>query len=427
MKKLSTLFLTLITGLCFSQATITVTEINYNSDSTKNSADWFEIYNYGSSTVDLSLFRLRDSSATGLYLVQPGVTIAPGGYLVFCSDTQAFDAIYNITNRIGNLGYNLGNGGDGVRIFDNTNAPIQEIFYLDSVPWPKGADGFGRTLELINTSMDPTLSTSWRTGCVLGSPGTGYTPCVNETIVVSEINYKSSTAQNAGDWFEIRNIGSTSVNIGNYGVRNHKTSLHYLIPSGTILAPQASLVVYNTPALFNAQFPLLPNKVGPFLFGLDGDGDAIRLYNSTDKIIFSVYYDDDAPWPNEPDGFGYTLEADTNFIFSRDVNNSISWFAGCPEGSPGEKYTPDCVNSLEEYNNPAVSVYPNPASEFIQVSFLTNPSEWNIGIYNILGEKVMVINNQTMTNVGNLSTGTYILEIVTPTFRTFKKLMISHE
>lgn len=428
MKKTGLLLLALLTNLlCFGQATITVTEINYNSDSTKNGADWFEIYNYGGSTVDLSLFRLRDSSATGLYLVQPGVTIAPGGYLVFCSDTQAFDAIYNITNRIGNLGFNLGNGGDGVRIFDNTNAPIVEIFYQDSIPWPKGADGFGRTLELINTSMDPTLSTSWKTGCVLGSPGTAYSACVNEKIVVSEINYKSSTTENAGDWFEIRNIGSTSVDIGNYGVRNHKTSLHYLIPAGTTLAPQGMVVVYNTPALFNAQFPFLPNKVGPFLFGLDGDGDAIRLYDSNDKIIFSVYYDDDTPWTNQPDGFGYTLEADTNFVLSRDVNNASSWFAGCPEGSPGVKFNPDCFASVEDYNDPTVSVYPNPASEIVQVSFLTNTTEWKVSIYNMLGEKVMVSNNQTILNISNLNSGTYIFEIVTPAFRTFKKLIIAHE
>jgi len=427
MKKIYILFLALVTNLCFGQATITVTEINYNSDSTKNGADWFEIYNYGASTVDLSLFRLRDSSATGLYLVQPGETLAPGAYLVFCSDTQAFDAIYNITNRIGNLGFNLGNGGDGVRIFDNTNAPIVEIFYLDSVPWPKGADGYGRTLELINTSMDPTLSTSWKTGCVLGSPGTGFSACVNETIVVSEINYKSSPTENAGDWFEIRNIGSTSVDIGNYGVRNHKTSLHYLIPSGTILAPQGMVVVYNTPALFNAQFPFLLNKVGPFLFGLDGDGDAIRLYNSNDKIVFSVYYDDDSPWANTPDGFGYTLESDTNFVLSRDVNNASSWFAGCPEGSPGRVYNPDCSIGIEEYDNLSISLYPNPASEIVQISFLTNPSTWNISIYNMLGEKVLNSENQTTVNVGNLSPGTYIFEIVTPAFRTFKKIIISHE
>jgi hypothetical protein len=424
-----TLFLLFIGWqLCSAQApTLTITEIGYNSDSTRNTGDWFELYNYGGSAIDLSLYRLRDSSATGLYLVQPGVSIAPGAYLVFCTDTQQFDAIYNITNRIGNLGYGLNNSSDGIRIYDNTNALVMQMFYQDSVPWPKGADGFGRTLELVNTAADPALPASWRTGCILGSPGTGFTPCVSETLLVSEINYKSSISENSGDWFEIRNIGATTVNIGGYGVRNHKTDLHYLIPPGTTLAPQGMVVVYNTPALFNAQFPFLLNKVGPFFFGLDGDGDAIRLYDASDKIIFSVYYDDDPPWTNQPDGFGYTLEADTNFIFSRDVCAGGSWFAGCPEGSPGKKYNPDCLGGLDENSGSTVMVYPNPASDIVKINGIENLPDWRVKLYGPLGQLISSSVQQTTLNVANLPNGTYILEIETLAFVTRKKLMVSHE
>lgn len=428
MKKIVLIVSLFLSINCFGQSpTLTITEINYNSDSTVNPGDWFELYNYGGSSIDLSLFRIRDSSAVGLYLVQPGVIIPAGGYLVFCTDTQAFDAVYNITNRIGNLGYGFGNGSDGIRLFDNTNTLFLEVFYEDSIPWPIGADGFGRTLELSNLAADPTLPASWRTGCVLGSPGAAYTPCVNETLVVSEINYKSSPSENAGDWFEIRNIGSTSINIGNYGVRNHKSSLHYIIPSGTILAPNEMVVVYNTPSLFNAQFPFLLNKVGPFLFGLDGDGDAIRLYNASDKIIFSVYYDDDTPWVNTPDGFGYTLEADTNFNFSRDVCAASSWFAGCPEGSPGRKYDPDCLGGINNAEEIQLSVYPNPASEYIQISFIETPTSWTLQLYNSIGQSIIKSTNQTSINTSNLFAGAYILEIETSTVVTRKKIIISHE
>lgn len=418
----------LLTSICNAQVpTITITEINYHSDSTMNSGNWFEMYNTGASSVDLSLFRIRDSSATNLYLIQPGVSIPAGGYLVFCSDTLQFDAIYNITNRIGNLGFSFGNGSDGIRIFDNTNTLVLEMFYTDSLPWPMGADGYGRTMQIKNNLLNPADTNSWTTGCVLGSPGTDYVPCINETIVVSEINYQSAPAQNAGDWFEIRNIGSTSIDITNYGVRNHKLSMHYLIPSGTVLAPQGSVVVYNTPALFLTQFPGVFNRVGPFLFGLDADGDAIRLYNSNDKVIFSVYYNDDPPWVNEPDGFGYTLESDTNFSFSRQVDESISWFAGCPEGSPGNKYNPDCSIGIEEEISIELSMYPNPASEFIQIDFQVIPEVWKLKIYNALGQQIMNFMNKSIIKVDNLMNGTYILELETSTFITRKKILIAHE
>lgn len=428
MKKILFIISMLSLNICSAQApTLTITEINYNSDSTMNSGDWFELHNYGASSIDLSLYRLRDSSFAGLYLVLPGVSIAAGGYLVFCSDTQRFDAIYNISNRIGNLGYGFNNNTDGIRIFDNTNTPVLEMYYQDSLPWPIGADGFGRTLELINSSLNPADPNSWRTGCVLGSPGSAYSPCSNETLVVSEINYKSAPAENAGDWFEIRNIGSTSINIGNYGVRNHKNELHYIIPAGTILAPQEMVVLYNTPALFIPQFPGVLNKVGPFLFGLDGDGDAIRLYDNNDKIIFSVYYDDDVPWVNTPDGFGYTLEADTNFTFSRDVNNASSWFAGCPEGSPGIKYNPDCLGAINGELEKIVKIFPNPCADVLQIQFEEGMDEWEVELYNSMGQLISKQKNISTWDVNHLPNGSYILSIKTSNFSGRKIIFISHD
>jgi hypothetical protein len=428
MRKIVIILSVIAIQVCFGQTpTLTITEVNYNSDSTQNPGDWFEIYNYGPSTIDLSLYRLRDSSGTGLYLIQPGVTIPAGGYLVFCADTQQFDAIYNITNRIGNLGYGLNNNTDGIRIFDNLNLPVIEMYYQDSLPWPIGADGFGRTLELSTVGSNPADPASWKTGCVLGSPGGPYISCVNETIVVSEINYKSSPTQNAGDWFEVRNIGSTPVDIGNYGVRNHKNDLHYLIPPGTVLDPQEMVVIYNTPALFLTQFPFVSNKVGPFLFGLDGDGDAIRLYNANDKIIFSVYYDDDNLWPNQPDGFGYTLEADTNFLFARDVNNSTSWFAGCPEGTPGFKYNPDCLGGTNDEQELSLLVFPNPTSDFIQIQFKEPLNEWTSTIYNTVGQTISKSENNTSLNLSNLTNGNYILEIQSQSTIVRKKIIVLHE
>ncbi len=427
MRKILIISCFLLAQVGYGQAiTLTITEIHYNSDSTRNSGDWFELHNYGSNSIDLSLFRIRDSSATGLYLIQPGLSIPAGGYLVFCTDTQQFDAIYNITNRIGNLGYGFNNKTDGIRIFDNTNALVLQLFYQDSLPWPIGADGFGRTLEIINTSLNPSDPLSWRTGCVLGSPGGPFVPCVNETIVVSEINYKSSPTEDAGDWFEIRNIGSTTVDIGNYRVRDDKDVNYYVIPAGTVLAPQGSVVVIDNPVKFNQQFPLLPNKVGPFFFNLAGDGDCIRLYNSADKVIFSIFYDDDPPWSDQPDGNGYTLEADTMFNFSRDVNDASSWFVGCPEGSPGKKYNPDCLGGIYD---PGVewSIYPNPSSDFVRILLSAEIQDWKVKIYNALGQQIMNLTNQTYIPVSNLSNGTYILEIESYSFHSRQKIMVSHE
>ena len=43
-------------------------------------------------------------------------------------------------------------------------------------------------------------------------------------------------------------------------------------------------------------------------FGFSGQGELIRLYDHTGLLIDTVHYDDNLPWPDEPDGNGPTLE-----------------------------------------------------------------------------------------------------------------------
>lgn len=409
MKRILLLF-TIVTGILVAQPTISISEFCYNTDSTMDSGDWLELHNYGSSPVDISNFRLRDGSTLGLYLVPSGTIIPAGGYMVFCSDITKFDGVYSITNRMGPLGYSLSNSADSIRIFDNTNTLVTKLGYTDSVPWPQGADGYGRTLESLSDLGNPNDPLNWRTGCVLGSPGTSFSPCTNEKLVVSEINYNSMLTADAGDWFELRNIGTTPINIGGYRFRDGNLSNVYQFAIGTIINPQQSLVVCQNMTLFNSRHPSVTNKVGPFVFSLSGTGEAIRLYNASDKIIFSVFYDDSgAGWPNSADGNGYTLEADTNFVASRDVNSPDEWFDGCPEGSPGEKYNPDCTIGLDDLANQMIEIYPNPTTNLINITSIESIDK--VQLFDVSGKLLMEVMNQNQLNIESFSSGIYLLRI----------------
>lgn len=365
--------LILILGISeFLQAqSVTITEINYNSDSTLNTGDWIELHNLTNAPVNLSGWKLRDGNPLHLFIVPNGITIPAGGYHVFCSDTQRFDSFYSLANRTGDLGFGLSNKGDTIQLYSNTNVLQFDLAFTDTLPWPLGADGYGRTLHLKSPGLDIYDTLSWGTGCIGGSPGMAFSPCVNETLVVSEVNYKSLTTENAGDWFEIHNLTAQSMDVSGYLVRDSKNTNAFVIPNGTIIPAKGYLVFYNTPVLFNTQHPGIFNKVGPVLFNLDGVGEAIRIYNAQDKIIFSVFYDDSREWPNDPDGFGYTLEADTNFDFSRDVNWGDNWFSGCMEGTPGRGFDDDCFVGTEENLTTEIHVFPNPSLDGFQVSGLS--------------------------------------------------------
>ena len=61
--------------------------------------------------------------------------------------------------------------------------------------------------------------------------------------------------------------------------------------------------------------------------------DQVRIYNNFGTLIDSLEYDDIEPWPNSPDGNGYTPE-----LINLDLDNSVasSWSSSINlYGSPG--------------------------------------------------------------------------------------------
>ena len=93
------------------------------------------------------------------------------------------------------------------------------------------------------------------------------------------------------------------------------------------------LVLCENSTSFMQFFPEVENYIGDFGFGLSGGGELIRLFDSDGILIDTVTYDNDPPWPPEPDGFGPTLELNNPIAENSDVSN---WFASEANGTAGE-------------------------------------------------------------------------------------------
>ncbi|HKC66732.1 MAG TPA: T9SS type A sorting domain-containing protein, partial [Bacteroidia bacterium] len=67
-------------------------------------------------------------------------------------------------------------------------------------------------------------------------------------------------------------------------------------------------------------------------------------------------------------------------------------------------------------NITAVSVYPSPANNFLNVSVTGITSQVNIKIYSLIGAEVLstnITNNNNIIDISNLNAGTYIIQITT--------------
>ena len=164
---------------------IVINEINYNSSSTFNPEDWVELYNNDSTNVDLSGWIFKDSDDAHIFKLSQGKNLKPGEFIVLCTDTLLFKALFpEINNFIGNVGFGLSGSGELIRLYDSQMNMIDSLVYDDASPWPIAPDGNGPTLSLKNPDFDNAFGENWAASLGNGTPGK-----VNDVLtIIKEVN-----------------------------------------------------------------------------------------------------------------------------------------------------------------------------------------------------------------------------------------------
>lgn len=118
---------------------LAITEVmaSSNDANTSINEDWFEVTNYGSTTVDLAGFSWDDNSYASGTVVFPSITVAPGEAIVVAQIDAANEAAFRATWNLGAWVQILVNedfataqpgfsaNGDGVALFDSSATPIE--------------------------------------------------------------------------------------------------------------------------------------------------------------------------------------------------------------------------------------------------------------------------------------------------------------
>jgi hypothetical protein len=403
---------------------ITFSEINYKSDITKDPGDWFELHNYGSTPVNISGWKIRDTSIllSAAYVVPANTTIPAGGYYAFFRIPSKFLGVFGSSINAA-YGYPFAfklDSDDSLLIYNSSNTLVTATAWRNNYPWPDGADGEGRTLQLINVNNNSNLGdpTLWRDGCMFGTPGAAFAPC-NDPLIITEINYNSNDTFNTGEFIEIHNTTNSPINIGNYFIRDGIDTVvltvnKYTFPAGTIIAPNDYIIISNDSAAFKNYRNLIPGRFfGNFDFNLNNGGELLRIYDFNNYLTFSMHYNDSMPWTDSADGKGYTLELRDK---TKNLNDGKNWFAGCKLGSPYGPFNPVCATfypfSISTINAvKAINVLPNPAQNSIKIDAeITELLTANI--YNSVGQKVLQANvnaYQKNIDISQLPNGFYQL------------------
>ena len=219
------------------------------------------------------------------------------------------------------------------------------------------------------------------------------TELTSGSLVINEINYNSSEDHESSDWIEIFNPGDMDIDVSGYKLKDDNNDHSYNLPDDTIIPSGGYLVISNDLEAFSELYSSQISIVGPFDFGFGGGGDEVKIFDQDGVLVDSVSYDDESPWPLEPDGGGPTLE-----LKNSNLDNELaeSWSSSSGYGSPGEQNTSYLnVNDLkdpgpEEYA--LLNAYPNPFNGSINIPIII-PSQTNskVIIFNVLGQKITEI------------------------------------
>ncbi len=157
-----------------NDADIVINEIMYHPVDDNDDAQFLELFNLGSQTVDLSGWQFTRGLT---HTFEAGTSIPPGRFLVVCKDAYAAQKVYGfmapaVTWTAGRLDH----GGETLALENSVGATVDLVKYNDVLPWPVAADGFGSSLECINPYVDNNHARNWR-----ASSGATYWQLVRRT------------------------------------------------------------------------------------------------------------------------------------------------------------------------------------------------------------------------------------------------------
>jgi len=147
---------------------ILIAEVFYDTPGNDGKEEWIELYNSGSSVMDLTGWQIKDNNGT---YTLGSVTVAASGYLVVARDNQGFQALYGFNPDISGLSTSLSNSGDKVQLLDDLGVEIDYVAWEGYAPgWTISAPT-GSSIRRTTVGLDTDSDSDFEVIANNGTPG----------------------------------------------------------------------------------------------------------------------------------------------------------------------------------------------------------------------------------------------------------------
>lgn len=278
-------------------------------DDANQHEDWIEIYNAGSSDIDLAGLYLSDTSGNlTQYQIPYGysdvTTIKSKGFLILWADNDSQDGPLHLPFKLDR------SGGDIYLSQKNTAGTVSTIDHI-SYNQQNTDVSYGRYQDGTNNFIIFTKTTPGETNTIVSETFVDGL-VINEFMTKNKSVVREETGTYA-DWFEIYNPTSKDIDLGGLFVTNDLTNLNmYMIPKGeptkTTVKAGGYFIVWC-----DKQTAINPNHVDFKLPAEKGDIALVQLRGSENYIIDQVSYSNQGQdiaygrYPNGTGDFRYLL------------------------------------------------------------------------------------------------------------------------
>jgi predicted extracellular nuclease len=293
----------------------------WSSGNSPVGADWFEVTNGGSATIDLTGWKMDDSSNSFAAAVAlNGVAnLAAGQSAIFLETAtpavtiQAFiDTWFNGTAPAGVLfgtytggGVGLSTGGDGVSLFNGAGV-LQTSVSFGSAPtgpyatFDNAAGVSGGTITTLSVVGERGAITAAKDAAEIGSPGT-----VGRLVVSEVAPWSSGDSPVGADWFELTNNTTFAIDITGWKMDDSSGSPAAAVALNgvTTIKPGESVIFLESNDLAGITAKFIDTwfggvapaglQIGTYTgggVGLSTGGDAVNIYDTKGALQASVSF-----------------------------------------------------------------------------------------------------------------------------------------
>ncbi len=326
--------------------TVILSEVFYDTPGTDSNEEWIELYNGGTSSVDLGGYSIIDNNGTGdSYSFPSGSIILPGSYFTVAINQAGFQAIYGFDADLYGSIPALNNGGDALILTDGS---AQEV---DAVAWEGGASSgvptgwgtsptaaTGESIYRNPVTLDTDSGTDWAIAANNGDPQTQASAPIVDYVLFSEIFYDTPGTDSEEEWIELYNPTGNQIDLDGYSiVDNNGTGATYIFPTGSLIDATGYFTVAKAATGYQALYGSDAYQYGS-IPDLNNTGDALLLKNALGTTIDEVAWEGGAA-SGVPAGWGVgptavTGESIYRTSFTTDSDTDADWAIAINNGNP---------------------------------------------------------------------------------------------